>query len=168
MTSHPQSLRMYRKENNIEHAQQPALEVQLRLTKTGEDNNTFLSFNFDRGKDMGGPNKKKFEKEQSNLWKIFHIFHDFNLEITTAQRVFEVTIPRLILKVMRVKAANWNRTRWLQLRLLDILRIPQLGKFYFRFMIRLHRLGNLQWKLRWNLAICNVCQTVHLCTIYVV
>lgn len=81
MTSHPQSLRMYRKENNIEHAQQPALEVQLRLTKTGEDNNTFLSFNFDRGKDMGGPNKKKFEKEQSNLWKIFHIFHDFNLRL---------------------------------------------------------------------------------------
>ena len=134
MTSHPQSLRMYRKENNIKHAQQPALEVQLRLTNTGEDNNTFLSFNFDRGKDMGGPNKKKFEKEQSNLWKIFHIFHDFNLEITTAQRVFEVTIPRLILKAMRVIAANWNRTRWLQVRLLDILRIPQLGKFYFRFI----------------------------------
>ena len=67
MTSHPQSLRMYRKENNIKHAQQPALEVQLRLTNTGEDNNTFLSFNFDRGEDMGGPNKKKFEKEQSNL-----------------------------------------------------------------------------------------------------
>ena len=73
MTSHPQSLRMYRKENNIEHAQQPALEVQLRLTKTGEDNNTFLSFNFDRGKDMGGPNKKKvWKRTVESLKNISH------------------------------------------------------------------------------------------------